>query len=113
MKTGLSLMCAPYCWLGQVLQDAPRPARLGAGPARAGEPFLADLSAETGTRRYSFSAGSVVARPLRAMLSEGGDWLEHYNTRRPHSGIGNRPPISRVHNLHGQNSQVVGMQGWA
>ena len=30
-------------------------------------------------------------------------WLEHYNTRRPHSGIGNRPPISRVHNLRGQD----------
>jgi transposase InsO family protein len=27
------------------------------------------------------------------------DWLEHYNHRRPHSSIGNRPPISRVHNL--------------
>ena len=31
-------------------------------------------------------------------------WLEHYNTRRPHSGIENRPPISRVHNLRGQDS---------
>jgi transposase InsO family protein len=31
-------------------------------------------------------------------------WLEHYNTRRPHSGIGNRPPVSRVHNLRGQDS---------
>jgi transposase InsO family protein len=31
-------------------------------------------------------------------------WLEHYNTRRPHSGIGNRPPISRVHNLRGQDT---------
>lgn len=31
-------------------------------------------------------------------------WLEHYNTRRPHSGIGNRPPISCVHNLCGQDS---------
>ena len=30
-------------------------------------------------------------------------WLEHYNTRRPHSGIGNRPPVSRVHNLCGQD----------
>ena len=29
------------------------------------------------------------------------DWLEHYNRRRPHSAIGDRPPISRVHNLHG------------
>ena len=28
-------------------------------------------------------------------------WLEHYNTRRPHSSIGNRPPISRVHNVRG------------
>ena len=27
------------------------------------------------------------------------DWLEHYNHRRPHSAIGNRPPINRVHNL--------------
>jgi transposase InsO family protein len=31
-------------------------------------------------------------------------WLEHYNTRRPHSGIGNRPPISRIHNLRGQDN---------
>jgi transposase InsO family protein len=31
-------------------------------------------------------------------------WLEHYNTRRPHSGIGNRPPTSRVHNLRGQDT---------
>ena len=31
-------------------------------------------------------------------------WLEHYNKRRPHSGIGNRPPISRVHNLRGQDT---------
>ena len=27
------------------------------------------------------------------------DWLEHYNHRRPHSALDNRPPISRVHNL--------------
>jgi transposase InsO family protein len=31
-------------------------------------------------------------------------WLEHYNQRRPHSAIGNRPPISRVHNLCGQDT---------
>jgi transposase InsO family protein len=31
-------------------------------------------------------------------------WLEHYNQRRPHSGIGNQSPISRVHNLRGQDS---------
>jgi transposase InsO family protein len=28
-------------------------------------------------------------------------WLDHYNTRRPHSSIGGRPPISRVHNVRG------------
>jgi transposase InsO family protein len=31
------------------------------------------------------------------------DWLEHYNHRRPHSAIGDRPPISRVHNLQRQD----------
>jgi transposase InsO family protein len=31
-------------------------------------------------------------------------WLTHYNHNRPHSGIGNRPPISRVHNLRGQDN---------
>jgi transposase InsO family protein len=28
-------------------------------------------------------------------------WLDHYNTRRPHSSIGDRPPLSRVHNVRG------------
>ena len=32
------------------------------------------------------------------------DWLEHYNHRRPHSAIGNRAPITRVHNLPRQDS---------
>jgi transposase InsO family protein len=31
-------------------------------------------------------------------------WLEHYNTRRPHSGVANQPPISRVHNPRGQDN---------
>jgi len=26
-------------------------------------------------------------------------WLDHYNERRPHSALGNRPPISRVRNV--------------
>jgi transposase InsO family protein len=30
-------------------------------------------------------------------------WLRYYNERRRHTGIANRPPISRVHNLRGQN----------
>ena len=28
-------------------------------------------------------------------------WLDHYNTTRPHSSLGDRPPISRVHNVRG------------
>ena len=31
-------------------------------------------------------------------------WLNHYNTTRPHSSIGSQPPISRIHNLRGQDS---------
>jgi transposase InsO family protein len=31
-------------------------------------------------------------------------WLEHYNQRRPHSSLRAQPPISRVHNLRGQDS---------
>jgi transposase InsO family protein len=30
-------------------------------------------------------------------------WLDHYNQRRPHSSLGGHPPISRVHNVHGQD----------
>jgi transposase InsO family protein len=30
-------------------------------------------------------------------------WIDYYNQRRPHSAIGNRPPISRAHNLSGQD----------
>ena len=31
-------------------------------------------------------------------------WLNHYNTARPHSSLGDRPPISRVHNLRRQDT---------
>ena len=31
-------------------------------------------------------------------------WLEHYNNTRPHTAIGNRPPIEAVNNLTGNNS---------
>jgi transposase InsO family protein len=31
-------------------------------------------------------------------------WLNHYNTTRPHSSLGGRPPTSRVHNVRGQDS---------
>jgi transposase InsO family protein len=31
-------------------------------------------------------------------------WLDHYNRQRPHSSLGGQPPISRVHNLLGQDN---------
>ena len=31
-------------------------------------------------------------------------WLDHYNTRRPHSSLGGQPPISRIHNVRRQDS---------
>jgi transposase InsO family protein len=31
-------------------------------------------------------------------------WLAYYNERRPHSALGGQPPISRAHNLPGQDS---------
>jgi transposase InsO family protein len=36
----------------------------------------------------------------RALLS----YLRYYNRQRPHSSIGDRPPISRIHNVRGQDS---------
>jgi transposase InsO family protein len=30
-------------------------------------------------------------------------WLKHYNERRPHSSLAGQPPISRAHNLPGQD----------
>jgi transposase InsO family protein len=40
------------------------------------------------------------AERSRAMAS----FLRYYNRRRPHSSIGDLPPISRVHNVRGQDS---------
>jgi transposase InsO family protein len=31
-------------------------------------------------------------------------WLDHYNRHRPHSSLGGQPPISRVHNVCGQDT---------
>lgn len=31
-------------------------------------------------------------------------WIDHYNRHRPHSSLGDRPPISRVHNVPGQDT---------
>jgi transposase InsO family protein len=48
---------------------------------------------------YAHSWGSSAERS-RALAS----FLRYYNRRRPHSSLGDRPPISRVHNVRGQDS---------
>ena len=40
------------------------------------------------------------ARRSRALPS----FLRYYNRRRPHSSLGDRPPLSRVHNVRGQDN---------
>jgi transposase InsO family protein len=46
-------------------------------------------------QRYRSSDARAAALP---------HWTAHYNTARPHSEIGNRPPISRAPNLPGQDN---------
>jgi transposase InsO family protein len=45
-------------------------------------------------QRYRSSTARAAALP---------HWLRHYNHTRPHSGIGNQPPINRVRNLPRQD----------
>jgi transposase InsO family protein len=67
-------------------------------PRRNGkvERYQQTLKREWGLgQRYRSSNHRALALP---------HWLEHYNTTRRHSAIGNRPPLSRVRNVLRQNS---------
>jgi len=57
------------------------------------ERFIQTLKAE---RAYAHEWPSSATR-ARALSS----WLRTCNRRRLHSSLGDRPPISRVHNVHG------------
>ncbi|WP_374700277.1 IS481 family transposase [Arthrobacter sp. JCM 19049] len=46
-------------------------------------------------RHYGSEAERAAAYPA---------WLHEYNHHRPHTGIGGKSPIDRVHNVHGKNS---------
>ncbi|HEX8645381.1 MAG TPA: integrase core domain-containing protein, partial [Thermoleophilaceae bacterium] len=46
---------------------------------------------------HSYPSSTARAKSLRS-------FLRYYNRRRPHSSLGDRPPISRVHNVCGQDS---------
>jgi transposase InsO family protein len=46
---------------------------------------------------HSYQTSTARARSLSS-------FIRYYNRRRPHTSLGDRPPISRVHQLRGQDS---------
>ena len=53
---------------------------------------------QTMAREWAYGLSYRTHRHRNAALPH---WLHTYNHRRPHSSIGDRPPISRVHNVRG------------
>ena len=51
---------------------------------------------QTMAREWAYGLAYRSSRHRAAALPH---WLDHYNRTRPHSSTGNRPPISRVHNV--------------
>lgn len=56
---------------------------------------------QTMAREWAYGLRYRTHRHRHAALPH---WLSYYNERRPHSSLGGLPPISRVHNLCGQDS---------
>jgi transposase InsO family protein len=53
---------------------------------------------QTMAREWAYGLAYRSHRHRQAALPH---WLDHYNRTRPHSSLGGRPPISRVHNVRG------------
>jgi transposase InsO family protein len=53
---------------------------------------------QTMAREWAYGLSYRTSRHRNAALPH---WLDHYNRRRPHSSLTDRPPISRVHNVRG------------
>jgi len=56
---------------------------------------------QTMAREWAYGLRYPTSRHRAAALPH---WLAYYNERRPHSSLGGLPPISRVHNVCGQDS---------
>ena len=56
---------------------------------------------QTLAREWAYGQTYASSHARRAALPH---WLKHYNTTRNHSAIGDRPPLTRVHQVLGQNS---------
>jgi len=55
---------------------------------------------QTMAREWAYGLVYASHRERAAALPH---WLNHYNTARPHSSLGGKPPISRIHNVRGQD----------
>jgi transposase InsO family protein len=55
---------------------------------------------QTLAREWAYGQTYASSHARRAALPH---WLKHYNTTRNHSAIGDRPPLTRVHQVLGQN----------
>jgi transposase InsO family protein len=56
---------------------------------------------QTMAREWAYGVRYRSSRHRAAALPH---WLSYYNQRRPHSSLGGLPPISRVHNVRGQDN---------
>jgi transposase InsO family protein len=56
---------------------------------------------QTMAREWAYGLRYRSSRHRAAALPH---WLRYYNERRPHSSLGGRPPVSRVHNVCGQDN---------
>ena len=56
---------------------------------------------QTMAREWAYGVRYPTHRHRAAALPH---WLRYYNERRPHSSLGGLPPISRVHNVRGQDT---------
>jgi transposase InsO family protein len=56
---------------------------------------------QTMAREWGYGLAYASSEHRRRALPH---WLAYYNERRPHSSIGDRPPISRVHDVSGQDT---------
>ena len=56
---------------------------------------------QTLAREWAYGVRYRSSRHRAAALPH---WLRYYNERRPHSSLQGRPPISRVHNVCGQDN---------
>ena len=56
---------------------------------------------QTMAREWAYGLRYRTHRHRHAALPH---WLRHYNERRPHSSLGGLPPLSRIHNVRGQDT---------